>query len=83
MAVETVELVLATQPVIIVDVDVDECVDADGDAVPDVSTVMAVEHLLDRLDLRTDYQVHDAIDQLDRQLLKKKLNEIPSWTPKV
>lgn len=62
------ELVLVTQPVIIVDVDVDECVDADGDEVLDVSTVMEEEHLLSQLDLKTDYRVPDAINQLDRQL---------------
>lgn len=59
---------LAMQPVVVVDVDVDECADADDDAVLGVSTVMEVEHLLSQHDLRTDYRVPDAINQLDRQL---------------
>lgn len=57
-----------TQPAIVVDVDVDECADADDDEVLDVSTVTEVEHLLNQHDLRTDYRVPDAINQLDRQL---------------
>lgn len=62
------ELALVTHSVIIVDVDVDEYVDVDDDAVLDVSTVMAAEHRSDQLDPRIDYPVPDAINLLDRQL---------------
>lgn len=62
------ELGLVTQPVVVVDVDADVYVDADDDAVLDVGKVMAVERRSDQPDLRTDYQVPDAINRLDRQL---------------
>lgn len=71
--------VLAMQPVIVVDVDADGCVDADGDAVLErfcMRTAMVAERQSDRHDLRTDYRVPDAINRLDRQLKIKKPENI-------
>lgn len=61
-----------TQPVVTVDVDVDEYADADDDGVLDVSKVKAVERRSNQLDLKTDCRVRGATNQLDRQLRRFK-----------